>query len=225
MKDSLPNTPTKTEALVDVVLRRLRSWTDPDLAEVLIAQGWKSTEVLGVDLTTLEQVGKTLRQSRGVAEMLWDKRLRETMIVAAYAADPKVASEELLDSWVTQAQHPELAEALLEGVLARAPAARRRAASWVASDQPHIHNIGCSLCVKLGLNDEELEVNARFPGFFPPTAPVLVGRGGSLGRVLNALVRFLARENRSAAAKAVRRARQAELQRERDGAVRSRRTK
>lgn len=204
---------------VNSVLERLLSAKDPLLAQALTRLGWPPSAVLGVDSATVEQLAREIGRNHALARALWSEGFRETRLLAIRLAQPAEADAAMLDDWVHQVQHNELAAYLTEHLLVKASAARSRAPSWSTAQQPLVRAIGYELLTRLNLDDEELSPDARFPGYFTLSGLSDQNVGAPANawvRGWRSVIRYLGRRNRRAGQKAVRRAHEALLMWEQD---------
>ena len=78
---------------VDAIVHRLTALADPKSVEGMERFGISSKAALGVRIPVLRALAKEIGKDHGLACRLWDRRLRETMILASMIADPKAATE------------------------------------------------------------------------------------------------------------------------------------
>lgn len=200
-------------------LERLHAAGDPLLAQALTGLGWNPQEVIGVDTATIEDIARQMDRDHRLAQKLWAEGLRETRLLAIRLEEPKKTQADQLDRWVHQLTHEELTTYLVDHLLTKSPATRHLVPRWAASHHPLVRNAGFRLLNRLGLDDDELDPKARFPGYFTLSGLQSDGADAptnAIVRTWRAIVRYMGRRNRRTGQQAVKRAQEAQLLWEQD---------
>lgn len=101
------------------IMARLRQLMNGETSHQLQVAGLNYKKAYGVSLVHLRQLSKEYHVSNKLAERLWFRNVRETMILATLLAQPDDLTDEQIFEWTNQITNIELAEQVAFNMLGR----------------------------------------------------------------------------------------------------------
>lgn len=101
------------------ILSRIRQLMNGEVSNQLGAAGMNYKKAFGVSLVHLRQLAKDFKPDNQLAERLWFRNIRETMILATMLADADGLTDDQLNEWTGQIVNVEIAEQLAFNLLGR----------------------------------------------------------------------------------------------------------
>jgi 3-methyladenine DNA glycosylase AlkD len=109
----------------------------------------------GVSYADLKKLKKKVKINHDAALKLWATGNHDARIFATMIADPKQATDTLLDKWVHDLRDYLVADALT-GYIAQTGFARAKMETWTADDGEWIGTVGWNLLTHLAMHDDML---------------------------------------------------------------------
>lgn len=113
------------------ILSRIRQLMNGEVSEQLQAAGMNYKKAFGVSLVHLRQLARDFTTNNQLAERLWFRDVRETMILATMLADADGLTEEQLNEWAPQIVNIEIAEQIAFNLLGRKKDVESLMESWL----------------------------------------------------------------------------------------------
>lgn len=126
-----------------MVQRRIRKLMNGEIAAQLRAAGMDYAKLYGVSLVHLRQFSQELKPGKDLADRLWHRNIRETMILATMVAPKEDFPDALLAQWADGVQHLELAEQLAFNFLGKRPGSGALLEEWLLHPGQYVRY--CSL--------------------------------------------------------------------------------
>jgi 3-methyladenine DNA glycosylase AlkD len=127
--------------------------------------GITAKQVLGVSIPNLRKMAKEIGTDHDLARQLWALESRETRILASMIADPKMVTEEQMESWATDFDSWEVCDQCCSNLFAKTRFAYQKAVEWSAREEEFIKRAGFVLIARLAVGDKAAS-DAQFEGFF-----------------------------------------------------------
>ena len=99
------------------VQRRIKKLMNGEIASQLAVAGINYPKLFGVSLVHLRQLSQEVKVSNELADRLWHRNIRETMILATMAVQRDSISDEQLMDWAEGLNNLELAEQMAFNLL------------------------------------------------------------------------------------------------------------
>lgn len=113
------------------ILARIRQLMNGEVSEQLQAAGMNYKKAFGVSLVHLRQLAKDYQPDNQLAERLWFRDIRETMILATMVANAEDLTDEQLMEWAGQIINIEIAEQMAFNLLGRKKAIEAIVSQWL----------------------------------------------------------------------------------------------
>lgn len=123
----------------------------------------------GASLTSLKDFASTLEPCHLLALKLWNKKWRETMILATMLEEPNLVSEEQLDFWIKTSEQTEIVEQCVFNFVTKTPFAFSKALEWLLGKKNNVKIAGLLSMGRLAMTDKSA-IDEMFEPFFEPLA-------------------------------------------------------
>jgi hypothetical protein len=125
----------------------------------------------GASVISLREIATQYEPSHVLSLKLWNKRWRETMILAAMLGVPKEVTEEQMDYWTKSVESAEIIEALNTWLWVKTRFAFVKALEWCRGKKHLVRFAGLHLMGRLALV-EKAEIDEMFEPFFDVLSPL-----------------------------------------------------
>ena len=113
------------------ILARIRQLMNGETAHQLQMSGMNYNQAFGVSLVHLRQLAKDFEPNNDLAERLWFRNIRETMILATMLAQPETLTDAQILEWDAQINNIELAEQVAFNLVGRRKTILAVVENWI----------------------------------------------------------------------------------------------
>ena len=117
------------------VLNKLQELGDERARKIWARTGLDVSNYYGVNLTKLKKLAKDIKKDHGLALELWETGIHDAKLLATMVEDPKQATEDQIDKWISEAQHWDLSDKLASNVVVKTPFAEKKIEEWLIVDK------------------------------------------------------------------------------------------
>ncbi|MBN2806282.1 MAG: DNA alkylation repair protein [Prolixibacteraceae bacterium] len=125
----------------------------------------------GVSTVDLKKLATKFERDHLLALKLWNKRWRETMILATLLDEPKKISEEQMDFWIKTADNIEIVEQAVMNLLTESPFAFAKALEWCRGKKLLVKSAGLLMMGRLSITARN-SIDEMFEPFFDVLTPL-----------------------------------------------------
>lgn len=150
----------------DEVLSRLRELADPRRLEGMRRFGVGTDGALGVTVTELRALARTLGRDHDLAAGLWGTGIHEARLLATIVDDPALVTRDQAETWVLDVGSWDLCDGLAGNLLDRTPFAVDLALAWSAREELYVRRAGFALMAWMAVHRKDLP-DERFRAFLP----------------------------------------------------------
>jgi len=125
----------------------------------------------GASIISLREIARQYEPNHLLALKLWNKKWRETMILAAMLDVPKEVTEEQMDYWTKSLETAEIAEALNTYLWSKTKYAFIKSLEWCRGKKHLVRYTGLHLMGRLAIT-EKSELDEFFEPFFDVLSPL-----------------------------------------------------
>ena len=131
---------------------------------------------LGVRIPHLRALARQIGKDHALALLLWEERLRETMILASMIALVEETTEDLMERWAADFYDWEVTDQTCMNLFEKTPCAAAKAQHWSERSEEFVRRAGFVLMARLAVSDRRApdDLSSRF---FPP----LLGGHSTIG--------------------------------------------
>lgn len=147
------------------VIALLKSQSNPRNVEGMRRFGINSRNAFGLSVPQIQRIAKKIGKDHGLAERLWASNIFEARAVAAMIDDPRLVTEEQMESWVRDFD----SWALCDGTCSlfdKTPFAYQKALEWSDRDEEFVKRAGFALMAELAVHDKAA-LDEKFLQFLP----------------------------------------------------------
>lgn len=125
----------------------------------------------GVSIVDLKSFASQFEKNHLLALKLWNKKWRETMILATLLDNPKEVNEEQMDYWIKTAENTELVEQAVTNLLTQTPYAFVKALEWCRGKKFLVKYAGLIMMGRMALTAMD-DIDEMFELFFDVLPPL-----------------------------------------------------
>ncbi|SMO83677.1 DNA alkylation repair enzyme [Saccharicrinis carchari] len=122
---------------VDQIIKHLNKLMDGNVSAQMKDFGLEYKLNYGASLMWLRELSEKYGHNNQLANRLWHRQIRETMLMATFIADAPGISEERVEEWGESLQHNEIAEQMGVNLLWQLSFLEALALNWLSSDSKY----------------------------------------------------------------------------------------
>lgn len=139
----------------DVVLRTLRSLSNPESAKGMARYGINTKKAFGVSIPQLRVLAAQIGMDHVLAQQLWASRFREARILASMVDDPRKTTEAQMEAWASDFDSWDVCDQCCGNLFDKTEFAYRKAAEWSGRDEEFVKRAGFVLMACLAVHDKD----------------------------------------------------------------------
>ena len=147
------------------VIDLLKSQSNPQNVEGMRRFGINTKSALGLSKPQLDAMAKKIGKNHELAKQLWASGIHEARHAAALIDDPKLVSEEQMESWVSDFDSWDICDGTCS-LFDKTPFAYRKALEWSEREEEFVKRAGFVLMAELAVHDKVAE-DGKFLQFLP----------------------------------------------------------
>jgi 3-methyladenine DNA glycosylase AlkD len=147
------------------VLRELGSKADPTNVEGMARYGISPHNTLGVCVCVLRDLAKEIGKDHDLAKELWGSGIHEARILASYIEDPKLVTEDQMESWAKDFDSWDVCDQV-SGLFEQTPYARKKVFEWSRREEEFVKRTAFAIIAGLSVHDKKAS-DEKFEQFFP----------------------------------------------------------
>ena len=148
------------------ILARLKALSDPKAVEGMARYGINPENTYGISIPNLRKIARETGKNHALAQELWASGIHEARILASMIDDPKIATEEQLESWVKDFDSWDVCDQCCMNLFQKTGLAYRKADEWSESDEEFVKRAGFVLMACLAVSDKKAD-DKQFEVFLP----------------------------------------------------------
>ena len=111
--------------------------------------------VIGVPMAGIQKVGRQFGRDHALAEALWETRVYEARMLAAYVADPAALTPAQMDAWTRDTDNWATVDTLAFKLFDRSPHAFAMVDRWGSDPDEWVKRMSFALLASLALHDRK----------------------------------------------------------------------
>lgn len=148
------------------ILNKLKSLSNPKAVEGMARYGINPENTYGISIPNLRKIARETGKNHALAQELWASGIHEARILASMIDDPKMATEEQLESWVKDFDSWDVCDQCCMNLFKKTGLAYRKAVEWSESDEEFVKRAGFVLMACLAVGDKKAD-DKQFEVFLP----------------------------------------------------------
>lgn len=139
---------------VDQVMDELHARANPDNIAGMARFGINSAQALGISVTELRRLARTIGRDHQLALDLWASGIHEARILASLVDEPDCVTPEQMDVWVADFDSWDVCDQVCGNLFDRTPFAFDKVAEWSYRDEEFVRRAAFALLAELAINDK-----------------------------------------------------------------------
>jgi 3-methyladenine DNA glycosylase AlkD len=148
------------------IIERLQSLSNPEAVTGMARFGITPQNTYGVSIPNLRKLAKEVGKDHLLAQRLWARDSRETRILASMIDDPKMVTEEQMESWVKDFDYWEICDQCCANLFEKTGFAYQKCVEWSSREEEFVKRAGFVLMARLAVSDKKAN-DDQFEAFFP----------------------------------------------------------
>ena len=150
----------------DDILEKLKSLSDPKAVVGMARFGINPENTLGVSIPNLRKIAKETGKDHLLAQQLWASGIHETRILASMIDDPRVVTEEQMESWVKDFDSWDVCDQCCMNLFDKTSLAYHMVMEWSAREEEFVKRASFAMMACLAWHDKKAD-DKQFEPFFP----------------------------------------------------------
>jgi len=187
---------------IAAVIERLRSLADVKSIEGMKRVGISPGAALGVRIPRLRALAREIGTDHGLACALWEKRLRETMILSSMIASVGDTTQDLMELMAADFYDWEVTDQTCMNLFDKTPFAVAKAGQWSSRPEEFVRRAGFVLMARLAVSDKKAP-DELFLSFFSAIRQGSIDERTPVKKAVNWAVRQIGKRNQYLNEKAI----------------------
>jgi 3-methyladenine DNA glycosylase AlkD len=151
---------------IDRIIAQLKKLGNPRAIPGMAKFGITPEQTFGVKVPHLRAIAKKYPKDHNLALALWTINNRETRILASMIDDPKLLTENQMESWATEFDYWEICDQVCMNLFEKHLLAWQKAVAWSNHSNPGKKRAAFVLMARLAVSDKRAP-DEQFKPFFP----------------------------------------------------------
>jgi 3-methyladenine DNA glycosylase AlkD len=176
------------------ILDKLRSMSNPESVVGMAKYGINPKHALGISIPNLRKLAKETGKNHILAQELWKSEIHEARILASMVDDPKLVSENQMESWVKDFNSWDLCDQCCGNLFDKTPFAYQKAVEWSSRKEEFVKRSGFALIAWLAVHDKKA-TDKQFEEFFPHIKRESIDERNYVKKAVNWALRQIGKRN------------------------------
>lgn len=151
-----PRRQEATIARASEVLTILRGMADPARLAGMARYGIRTESALGVTVTELRSIARTLGRDHDLAAALWNSGIHEARILATMVDDPALVTDAQMEAWVTGFDSWDLCDQACGNLFDRTPYLIEKVRAWSVREEEFVRRAAFALVATAAVHRKDL---------------------------------------------------------------------
>ena len=178
------------------IIQKLKSLSDPEAVKGMARFGINPENTFGVSVPNLRSTAKETGKDHDLAQQLWASGIHEARILATMIDDPKLTTEEQMESWVKDFDSWDVCDQCCMNLFDKTEFAFRKAKEWSEREEEMIKRAGFALMAVLAFHDKKA-VDEEFSEFLPMIKRESTDDRNFVRKAVNWALRQIGKRNRN----------------------------
>lgn len=161
----------ETEKVFKQIVKSLPSMQNGITAESMIQRGLKYEKNWGASIVDLKHFASQVKKDHLLALKLWNKKWRETMILATLLDIPGEVTEAQMDFWLKTSENTELIEQMVFNLFTETPFAFAKSIEWCRGKKYLVKYAGLLMMGRMAMVSKN-DIDEMFEIFFEELIPL-----------------------------------------------------
>ena len=153
-----------------------------------------STITFGVSIPELRKLSKKIGTDHTLSIQLWNTKVHEAMILAAFIDDPKLVTEEQMERWASDFSSWDICDAVCGNLFDKTEYAYKTARKWAKETKEFKKRAGFVLMAELAVHNKKMQ-NTEFINFFDLIESESIDERNFVKKAVNWALRQIGKRN------------------------------
>ncbi len=177
------------------VLKRLKARANPENVAGMVRFGINSNNTLGVSIPYLRELAKEIGKNHNLALELWDSKIHEARILAAFINDPKLVTSKQMDDWVNDFDSWDVCDQVISNLFSKTPFAYEKINVWCNKKEEFVKRAGFVMMAALAVHNKTLS-DEKFKSLFPLIKKYSTDERNFVKKAVNWALRQIGKRNK-----------------------------
>jgi 3-methyladenine DNA glycosylase AlkD len=182
--------------VAEEVIAELCALGKPENVAGMARFGIRSRKALGVPTPTLRAMAKRIGSNHVLAQELWQAGILEARVIASLIADPKLVTEELIESWAADFDSWGVCDCACCVLFDKTKFAWKKAMEWSRRDEEYVKRGAYAIMAALAVHDKAAP-DARYLRFLPAIRRGATDERNFVRKAVNWALRQIGKRNRA----------------------------
>jgi len=148
------------------IMKKLKALANPEAVAGMARFGINPKNTYGVSIPNLRAIAKNAGRNHLLALQLWASGVHEARILASLIDDPRMVTEEQMESWVKDFDSWDVCDQCCSNLFDKTRFAHQKAIEWSRRNEEFVKRAGFVLMATLAVHDKKAD-NEAFVKFLP----------------------------------------------------------
>lgn len=139
------------------IIQRLKSLENPENVKGMARYGINPENNLGINVTTLRSIAREIGKNHDLALKLWDSGIHDARMLAAHIDDPKLVTEEQMDSWAMDFNSWDVCDNACGHLFDKTSYGYKKAFEWSSREEEFVKRAGFAIMAWAAVHDKKQE--------------------------------------------------------------------
>jgi len=189
------------------ILKELKALSNPKAVAGMARYGISPKNTYGISIPNLRKIAKKIGHDHTLSQKLWASNIHEARILASMIAQPDMATEEQMESWVKDFDSWDICDQCCMNLFAKTKFAYQKATQWSSKDKEFVKRAGFALMACLAVKDKKAD-DSQFEAFLPIIKRQASDKRNFAKKAINWALRQIGKRNLTLNRKAIETARE-----------------
>ena len=176
------------------ILKRLKSLSNPDAVMGMARFGINPENTYGISIPDLRKMAKEIGRDHPLAQELWSSGIHEARILAGMIDDPKIVTEEQMESWVKDFDSWDVCDQCCMNLFEETKSAYQKCVEWSSREEEFVKRAGFVLMARLAVSDKSAK-DEMFLKFLPVIEREAIDNRNFVKKAVNWALRQIGKRN------------------------------
>ncbi len=137
------------------IIEKLKPLSDPQAVKGMARFGINPENTYGVSIPNLRKIAWEVGKDHALAQQLWTSGIHEARILAGMIDDPKMTTEEQMESWVKDFDSWDVCDQCCSNLFDKTKFAHQKADEWSRREEEFVKRAGFTLMAALAVHDKK----------------------------------------------------------------------
>lgn len=137
------------------IIQKLKSLENPENVKGMTRYGINPENNLGINVTTLRSIAREIGKNHNLALKLWNSGIHDARILAAHIDDPKLVTEEQMDSWVRDFNSWDVCDNACGHLFDKTSFGYKKAFEWSNKEEEFVKRAGFAIMAWSAVHDKK----------------------------------------------------------------------